>query len=423
MVLRIPKPSISTFFAIIPILYFNSCTFEFIKASSIVLPIVALSALLWCGFLLRENITNLVHRVFPMILCLLFFGMLFLFGVQNHISVFTNDISNMLYLMFFMCVFVVYSDEYYENDRKVILSIWLVDTIIASVYSAIRLINDPTLSRMLSTGSYHSTSAASAARGIVSFGVIYGLTLVLIVLFSLIINKKGKMLFNIILFALFTLVLFLAQFTIAILLVGVGVLCVFVINNKNGTVNMQTRFFVLAIVGICLVFISPFLMQIIVESEIFGYEVNARLEEIMTFFSGGSLEGTDLLVRFMQYFTSLGALVSSFGLGKMVVTSLEVGGHSQWFDGLGNYGIFYIIYLVAVISFARYVTQTMPDKGSSQLYKLIFLIYIIMSIPNTSTWAPITLSLFVIVPFLCMEMVAERKPEMELVIERKVSRI
>ena len=231
MVLRIPKPSISVFFAIIPILYFNSCTFEFIKQYSFVLPVVALSALLWCGFLLRENVTRLVHQVLPMILSLLLFGLMLLFGVQSQISVFTNDISNMMYLTFFMCLFFMYSDDYYENDRKAILFVWLVDTVISSIYSAIRLISDPTLSRLLSTGSYHSTSAASAARGIVSFGVIYGLVFTLIVLFSLIIRKKGNMLLNIVLFVLFTLVLFLAQFTLAILLVGIGILCVLVFSS------------------------------------------------------------------------------------------------------------------------------------------------------------------------------------------------
>lgn len=417
MVLRIPKPSISTFFVIIPILYFNSCTFEFIKQYSFVLPVVALSALSWCFFLLKENVTQLLGRIFPMLLSVLFFAVLFVLGLQSNITVLTNEFFNMVYLLFFMCVFWVYSKEDYENDRNIILFIWITDVVIASIYSSIRLIADPNLARLLSTGSYHSTSAAAAARGIVSFGVIYGLTFVLITLFTFIIKKKGNMLLNIILFALFTTVLFLAQFLIAILLVGIGILIVLLSSSRSGTVNLKNRLFIITIVGICLIFIMPFVLQFLVESELFGYEINKRIEEILTFVNGENLEGTDMSVRFLQYTMSIGGFFSTFGLGRIFFPSTIVGAHSQWLDGFGNYGIFYAIYIFALFVFLKFIIESLPNKGTKYLYKLLVIIYVVMSITNTSTWAPITLSLFVMVPFLCMEQHSEPDEEPALLAE------
>ncbi|MBR2152243.1 MAG: hypothetical protein IJ944_03020 [Clostridia bacterium] len=316
-----------------------------------------------------------------------------------------------------MCVFWVYSKEDYENDRNIILFIWITDVVIASIYSSIRLIADPNLARLLSTGSYHSTSAAAAARGIVSFGVIYGLTFVLITLFTFIIKKKGNMLLNIILFALFTTVLFLAQFLIAILLVGIGILIVLLSSSRSGTVNLKNRLFIITIVGICLIFIMPFVLQFLVESELFGYEINKRIEEILTFVNGENLEGTDMSVRFLQYTMSIGGFFSTFGLGRIFFPSTIVGAHSQWLDGFGNYGIFYAIYIFALFVFLKFIIESLPNKGTKYLYKLLVIIYVVMSITNTSTWAPITLSLFVMVPFLCMEQHSEPDEEPALLAE------
>ena len=181
--------------------------------------------------------------------------------------------------------------------------------------------------------------------------------------------------------------------------------------------NIQKRLFILIIVAICGIFILPFVMQLIVEGEFFGYEVNARIEELLRLINGEDLEGTDLSVRFLQYFTSLGAFFSSFGLGRIFVPSVSVGTHSQWFDGFGNYGVFFIVYLVGVFVFSKFIVDSMPDEGSKQLYKLVFIIYVVMSLTNTSTWAPITLSLFVMVPFMCMELVADKNPETALLSE------
>ena len=407
MVLRIPKISVFTIFAIIPILYFNSCTFEFVKHLPFVLPMVLVCVLIWGLFLLRRGITVRLNKLIPMAVFALVLGALVLMGVQSQVEVLMSDLKNTIYILFFMLVFVVYSDDRYKNDRALIVFICITDIVISGIYSIYRLIEEPTLSRLLSTGSYHSTQAAENARGIVSFGVVYGLVLTLLVLFYLIMKKREYRLLNIILFSLFTAVLFFAQFLIAICLLGIGCSVIFLVNHFEDRKNNRTRFLCfLAILFICICML-PFVFGFILESDLFGDEINARLREILKFFRGENLDGTDLSVRFLQYFISLSAFTASYGMGKMVVNSVTVGIHSQWLDGLGNYGLLYILFIIALFLFHKFVLQIMPDKSSKQIYGIVFIIYVIMSLTNTSTWAPITLSLFVIVPFLCLDKVSE----------------
>ena len=407
MVLKIPKVSASTFFVLFPVLYFNSCTFEFIKPYSFVLPLVGVFMLAWVLFLAREGATVNVRNLLPMVAYLFILVVLRFGGGLKQVPVLASDLNNTLYILYFMCVFAIYSGEQYKNDRTLIVSVWLVDTVIACGYSIVRLINEPNLSRLLSTGSYHGTNDAVSARGIASFGVIYGLVLIVLVLFFLVLQNKEKRFTRIVLLSLFIILLFLAQFLIAICLVAIGMIWMLFINNPKNSRNNLLRSVCFIVLGAVLLFSLPFLLKIIVDSNIFRYEINARLEELLVLFNGGDLTGTDLFERFSQYTISLTAFVSSYGMGKIIMSDVEVGYHAEWLDGLGNYGLMFLLYIFAIFAYYRLVLERLPIPKAKKLYRMLFVIYVLMSVTNTSTWAPITLSLCVIVPFLCLDRVNE----------------
>ena len=363
----------------------------------------------WLLSIAKERITVQVGSILPMVaymLCLLF---ILLVGTSIHRSMLLSDISNTLYMLLFMGVFSVYSGEQHKTDRKFILSVWFVDTVITCVYSIVRLANDPILSRLLSTGSYHSTEEAAAARGIASYGVIYGLVLVMLALFYLVVQSRNKRLTNICLIVLFFALLILAQFVIALCLVAIGLLWIVLLKKPKSEQKERYRVIFLIIFGTVLIIGFPYLLKLLADSEILGYEINARLREVVLFLEGGDLLGVDMAARLFQYTRSITAFFSSFGLGKMVVSSVEVGTHSEWLDGFGNYGILFVLYLVALGVFHRFVSDKFSNKKSKQLYNILFVIYVIMSVSNTSRWAPITLSLCVIVPFICMDRVSEHE--------------
>lgn len=408
MILKLRKFSFSTILVLFPILYFNSCTFEFIKPYPFTLPLVGAFLVAWILFLAMERVTFNVGRILPMAAYEIILLILMLVGTQVHRSVMLSDISNTFYILIFMCVFTVYSGERYKTDRALIISVWFVDTIITCVYSIYRLANDPVLSRLLSTGSYHSTSDAIAARGIASYGVVYGLVLVILALFYVVIQSKNKRLANICLIALFFILLILAQFAIALGLVTIGMLWMSLIKEPKNEQEKRYRIIFLIFFGTVFIISLPYLLRTLADSEILGYEINARLREIIAFFGGGGPSGVDMSARLSQYTKSVTAFFNSFGLGKVVFPSVEVGTHSEWLDGFGNYGFLFLLYLVALWDFRRFILEKLPNKKSKQLYNILFVIYMIMSVFNTSAWAPITLSLCVIMPFLCMEKVSEQ---------------
>ena len=406
MILKIQKFSFSTVLVLFPILYFNSCTFEFIKPYSFTLPLVGVFLLAWLLVLAKEINVKVILPMAVYAFCLL---VLWLVGAQLHRSVLLSDISNALYMLIFMCVFTIYSGEQYKNDRALIVFVWFVDTIIACVYSVYRLINEPLLARQLSTGSYHNTDAAVAAKGVVSYGVIYGLVLVILALFYLVLQSKNKRFVNICLISMFFVLLIMAQFVIALGLVAIGMLWMVLLKKPKNEQDKWYRAIFLIVFGPVFIISLPYLLKILVDSEILGYEINARMQEIVAFLEGGDFSGVDTAARLSQYARSITAFFASFCLGKMVVPSVEVGTHSEWLDGFGNYGIMFLLYLVAIWGFCRFVLEKLPNKKSKQLYSMLFVIYAIMSVINTSAWAPITLSLCVIVPFICVDKVGGHK--------------
>ncbi len=410
MIVRIPKISLSTLFLIIPIYYFNSCTSEFIKNNYFVMPIVVALIAIWFLIMLAENRLNKLSKIKNILLMCIYAFVLFLFiilGKQDRASVLTSNFTNTLFLLFFMCVFIAYSGDDKKNDRRFIVFVWICDTVISCLYSIYRLIDEPYLSRYLSTGSFHQTSAAANAKGIISFAGVYGLVLAVFVLLYLLINDKEKRFRRAVFIGIFLGMIITAQFTLAILLIAIGVVVIIYTNNLSKD-NMLVRGVTIIAITIPIIIILPFLLKSIANSGFFGYEVTHRINEIIAFIYGGKTAGSDLMSRFAQYSKSISVFFSSYGMGAVWFDSLKAGTHSEIFDGFANYGFLYSLFVVALFNFRKYILSIMKNNSAKHIYKIVFAMYILMSCLNTSTWAPMTLILFVIIPFICLNQVGEK---------------
>lgn len=405
MLLKIPRFSFSTLFLLVPIYYFNSCTAEFFKHYSFFLPLVAFFGVMWFASLIAEKYVAYVieyKHILPMIFFAGVLVLLLILGFGDRISVLSSNFSNVIFILLFEIILVVYSGEDKKNDRRIIIFFWFADTVVSCIYSIYRLTKEPFLARLLSTGSYHQTAEAESARGVISFGVVYGLIMVLLVLSYLAINEKKNRFVRIFLIALFLYAIFIAQFTIAIILTAIGVIMILISNNLTKD-NVQFRVLIALLISIPILIFLPFILQFFVRSGLFGYEVTVRIEEILVLLRGEELTGTDMILRFAQYNRSVFAFFSSFGLGKIVFDSVNPGTHSEILDGFANYGLLFLVFLFALVSVFRYVKKILPNKKAVHIYKVVFFVYIMMGILNTSIWAPMTLMLLVIVPFMCLD--------------------
>jgi len=411
MTIKLPQISVSTLFVIVPILYFNSCTAEFIKHETYVLPAVVAFSVMWLLVSLAEGRLfrkNKVKQLLPMgvYICILF--VLLFLNMQNKIPVLYSNFLNVFFLLFMMCIFLAYSDSASKNDRIFIVTIWTADTAVSCIYSIYRLVENPYLSRYLSTGSFHQTVEATAARGIISFGGVYALVLVVLVLIYLFINNKNRGGCCGTLIVLFIGMIIRAQFLIAIILLTIGIVIVVFTKNLNNK-NIFRRIMIMVSVSVPMIFLLPTLLDIISDSGLLGYAVVERLNEISMFLRGEQINNTDMFIRFLLYQMSISAFFSSYGMGALWFDSVKSGGHSEILDGLANYGVIYMIFIFALISFYKYILSTMRTKDAKHIYIIIFCIYIAMSFLNTSTWAQMMLALFVIIPFMCMAEVDDKE--------------
>ena len=400
----IPKIHASTLLVIIPVLYFNSCTIGFITDNPIVKPIVIL---LWAAWLLMSILED---KEFDQNAgkCLLLMGawltILFLFsifGMGIRITSLSVAMNNVLFIIIFMVFFVKYSKPKYYNDRQIIVQCWTVDTLVSSIYSIYKLEESPYLSRYLSTGSFHLSEAAKEAKGVISFGGVYGLVMVLTALFFLYINNKEKRTGRAILIICFLIFVFKAQFTMAIIFLMFGIVCVVF----NRLPSKKRKAIILAALCLVPLFVFvPDVLSAIAKSSFFGDAVSQRLNELSQLLTGDLIvtQNTDIILRLEKYTQSIDSIKHSYGLGAIFDSSATSGGHSELLDGFASYGIIYVLFVIATVSFYRYVVTQMRSSKAKRIYKIVFGVFILISTFNTSTWAPMMQVLFVIIPFLCM---------------------
>lgn len=394
----------STLLIIIPILYFNSCTMGFIKNYSFVLPMVLLATIGWivvyaCERGRIERVGAL--RLIPIIAVIMFLFLLLVLNLGDNISTLGTSIKNNIFTLFFMFVFVAYSDSVYAKDRALIVRVWCLDTVVSCIYTIYRLDNDPLLSRYMSMGSFYESEMAATVGGIISFGHVYGLVLISVALLAIARQRKKGKLSCIFLLVVYGLFIIKAQFMISIILLLVGLVYVVLI-YRSSTCTRVLKFAILIVTGGLVLLLLPQLLSWIVHAGFMGDALNQRLEEIQSLLIGNQLSTTsDLLLRFEKYLTSISAFWKSFGLGALCNKSVVAGEHSEILDGFANYGIAFAVYIFAILSFYKYIKFKLVGE-SLEIYKIVFCFFIVMSLLNTSTWAPTMMILFVIIPFMCL---------------------
>ncbi len=404
MKININKVSLSTLFSIIPILYFNSCMMGFVKNQTLILPMVIFLIAVWAiiAFWERGKIeVAAVNSLAPTVAIIAFLFLISVSGFGYNISSINSSLKNYVFILFFMLVFAAYSDDRYKNDRNVIVNIWCIDTVASCVYSIYRLGKNPLLSRYMSTGSFYEAAEAATVGGTISFGGVYGLVLVSVALISFVLRRKQKKLIPILLLIVFAILIIEAQFMISIILLIVSIFHVLIKHRANKR-QYLTRILIVFVCGLILLICLPTIIDWTVETGLFGEAINERLVEIKLLLTGSQLKtSADIMIRFDKYATSVSAFWKSFCMGALCNKSVSAGGHSEILDGFANYGIMFFGFIFAFNSFYKYILEKLSGYAL-RTYKTVFGIYIIMSMINTSTWAPIMLILFVIIPFICL---------------------
>ena len=226
-----------------------------------------------------------------------------------------------------------------------------------------------------------------------TYAFVYAVALITAVmpiyLFDQTISKKILAIFCIVMIFLF---LFLAQYTLAVIIAIVGMVIQIIRIVKKQVVKL------LIFLSLVLVlFFIPSILTFLAES-VSSEDISIRLKELASFFSSGSTEGYNLNGRLSLYGQTIEAFLKSPFWGNR---RLGFDGHATFLTvfadiGLFGGGLFICMY---------YKTKKALNKGQSKkqnkIFSTIFFCYVLMGLTNPIHFAqPLSATMWLIIPMM-----------------------
>lgn len=385
--------------AMIVIGFFNSCTFGFIKGYSVVKYGVLGSLALWVVMVGNDQLFwgKYIKIAWPILLSIAWLVIMTLCEVQPR----PHTLNNYLYAAIFSMFYAYYSSVDKKLERRNLVRFCLVDMAIAGMYTTYRLLEDPLISRYLSTEEETAAEYLNgiSAKGIISYIGVYAMIFYLVILFFLFMKARPNGKFRYLLAAIpYTMTIVCSQFTVALIFSFIGVTVAFVIKNGRGSQNKSIGA-IFGIVILIALFVSiKDIIRAIINSGILGDVLNIRLEEILQYFSGSISDNSDIATRLSLYRKSLLAISQNYGVGWAWLRNGQIGGHSELFDAFAYYGV--IFGCLNIMCFVNGYKETAwrLDKENRRMFRWVYILFGVLSVVNTVLWAPMTLAILCIIP-------------------------
>lgn len=332
--------------------------------------------------------------------------------VAGHAKLEKSSIGLPLIVLFYMYC-------YYRKDvrrNRLIVQVTMVYIVLMVTYTLVQLRSNPYISRLLARGNTAST-AGLASPLTAGYNEIYYMVFFTITILGVAVLCQNNIfkLKNAI-FAIYLLFFFIkAQYTIAIILILFGVLLA-IFRKKNFWMA------VIAVIGMLLLFF--FIAGKDSLAEVF-YAISMpipvgilknRVLQIGDYFSSGAprvLGNNGIRVRLNLYGESWNTFLYNFffGVGDDEIVFVEgmVGGHSTFIDRLAEYGILGGgLYIAVRIWILKLISSTIAKRWR-YLFRVNAIIYIIMSILNTTNRNSFLMMLLVVVPLYLEYIEADTK--------------
>lgn len=299
--------------------------------------------------------------------------------------------------------FVYYAKGNHVKALRFLIAVYVAYAIMISAFSIQQLQINPEISRLLANSDKNITSAF-AGPFMANFSFVNGLTLVsLFWVFNLkTTHNKRIRLFSLLMVVIGIYLLVCAQYSIALFLFVIFAFIVWMFNSKRQRSSSTKVFFLVFGLLILLPFAGNILLSL---SDMIppGY-VARRLKSLgMMLNFDGIQQGSDLEDRMQLYKLSISTFFHNFFIGvggKYYGANGLVGGHSQILDNFAYYGILFggqfVWYLVC--SFKN--GEVFLKNDFKHTYKVIFIVYMIQCLLNTSYNEEMLFTIFFIVPSL-----------------------
>lgn len=261
----------------------------------------------------KEYVKDLITITLPLIFFIIVIKLSSYFGDNSNLNMY---LTNLLYIWIIASIAIYYIKDKTIN-KKLILTVLLIDIIYVGINTFVNLISNPLISRILSSSKETQTillGDLKEFKAIGSYAYFYSLAIIILMLVDGIINNsdKIKIIYTITLIFL-SILMIKAQFTICILL-SIVFLIKIVLENKTRK-RKEWHFLVFTIL-ILLVLLLPTILNNIIEIEKIPHEIKIRLIEINKALQGNDISSTDLYSRTVLYRKSIDSFLENIIIGS-----------------------------------------------------------------------------------------------------------
>ena len=312
-------------------------------------------------------------------------------------SIFGTDGFN-AYVIFFLMIIYFWIKRQSNSVRANLLKLILVGCLFNYAYSIVVLYFDPSASRVAAASSALQTSPYDVLNAVGGFDAVYGgifvVTLLLFIRHNL---EKGKKKIWVSLISVLAIIfIFMASYATAIILL---ILMFFMFISKKN--RFASFLFVFSIV-IMLIFheaVGEFLMR--VSSSInYSETISTKIKElgymIKTFKAAGTYAGDEGRIKNM--IDSLTTFFKYPLFGGRGEIGAVIGGHSEFCDILGKYGLIGFSLLIMFFVFLyEEIRQNITMKENIKCLNIIYFIFIILTILNPALYTLIQLPIILMI--------------------------
>jgi hypothetical protein len=321
------------------------------------------------------------------------------YGNQN-----INTLVSPTFLYFCILMGIFYWHLNNPKIDKILIICFIICFVITAITTIYNLrINGNFVRSLTSSSTDPALKRLLELRNVGSFDFVYGNMLLLSFLMIVLRNIKLQKASTIILVICSSLIIIIsvkANFMILYILLFVSCLFLLFPFNKKTVIG------IIAIMPLLFV-LYPYIVQGILE---FLNNIKELSPSIMTqnkisnmiqYLQNGGNDLSDVSIRFTYMKNSLRSFVSSpfIGVGGYYGIPFIIGGHSQFIDDLGRYGLFGTIPLLLFMNYYRKsILKNVNDFSLSGACNISFLFYFIMGVLNPIYSYGISLNIFFIIP-------------------------
>lgn len=321
---------------------------------------------------------------------------LLLYSVRADVLFEKKSAMDCIIILFFLYSINRRNTRSIEKQMKCIM---LYLTLI-SVYTIYQLTLNPLVSRLM------AGSAAIYGNFLTGgYNTVYGVMLLSLALIGVITKTKVKSKYLPVL-VIFVVFILLSQYTTAFLLLTIGT--VMIIFNKKRAWRIIFLIFVSACITFVVIFPEivsgyiSYLAHLFPSGTFQRYRIQQLAELIVNFSNGnyGSTTTEGTIIR-VDLYREIGKTIGDnffFGVGNADRTL--VGNHATFLDVIAKYGIFCGgTYVFARLYLIKKISTMIPDTYQGY-YKIIGVIYIVLSLLNTTDDMMISTMIFVTIPYI-----------------------